>query len=401
MPHLFLIKPDGTTSDITTGHPIKDILDTNECYVIVADEVRKVYLWKGMNSSVRSKFIGAKRSQEIRGQVGLHYAVVPLDEGEEEPEFLRLIGRKGKAVKTKEISKVELNIEELQEKLKKQQLIINELQKQIQEKQKEVRTPLIETDLSNKDRILHLLKSEALTSKEIADKLRLSKQDARTYLLRLKKEDKVKTLEKKGRYYIYTYKPAFSKDRISDKKENFREGVEILSSYVNFEKSFRNEINEKIAKLEAKINVISSKELGTQKQSFYEGFEENLQVLETSRSIDLDATLRNLLDTIPEVNAAILVSTEGKVIASALPHGVNEIRIATMMAGLLSIAEKSVIELKKGEFDQLYVKGSDGYLLVLQAGPNAVLTVSTTKDVRVGLIFLDAKRTCEKIAKLI
>ncbi|MEJ2251933.1 MAG: hypothetical protein P8Y97_20020 [Candidatus Lokiarchaeota archaeon] len=47
------------------------------------------------------------------------------------------------------------------------------------------------------------------------------------------------------------------------------------------------------------------------------------------------------------------------------------------------------------------VKGSDGYLLVLAAGPNAVLTVSTTKDVRLGLIFLDCKRTCEKIAELI
>ena len=380
---MFLINPNKTTSEITTGRSIKDILDTNECYVIVADEVRKIYLWKGMNSSVRSKFIGAKVSQEIRDQIGLHYAVAPLDEGEEEPEFIRLIGRKAKAVKTKEISKVELNIEELQEKLKKQQLIINELQKQIQEKQKEVRTPLIETDLSNKDRILHLLKSEALTSKEIADKLGISKQDARTYLLRLKKKDKIRTLDKKGRYYVYTYKTPIYTEKPHD--------------FVDF----KNEINEKLAKLEAKISGISSKELGTQTQSFYEGFEENLQVLEPSSSIDLDATMKNLLDTIPEVNAAILVSTEGKVIVSALPHGVDEIRIATMMAGLLSIAEKSVIELKKGEFDQLYVKSSNGYLLVIGAGPNAVLAISTTLDVRVGLILLDAKRTCEKIAKLI
>ena len=109
----------------------------------------------------------------------------------------------------------------------------------------------------------------------------------------------------------------------------------------------------------------------------------------------------NLLDTIPNVNAAILVSTEGKIIASALPYGVDDTKIATMMAGLLSIAEKSVMELKKGEFDQLYIKSSNGYLLVIGAGPNAVLAISTALDVRLGLIFLDAKRTCEKIAKLI
>lgn len=100
---VFKILPDGTTTEITTDKPIKDVLETNECYVIVADEVRKVYLWKGITSSVRSKFIGAKRSQEIRGQVGLHYAVLPLDEGEEEPEFIQLIGGKTEAGHAKEI----------------------------------------------------------------------------------------------------------------------------------------------------------------------------------------------------------------------------------------------------------------------------------------------------------
>ena len=91
---VFKINPDGTTSEIVTEGAIKDVLKTGECYVLVADEYRKVYLWKGIESNVRSKFIGAKRSQEIRGQVGLMYAVIPLDEGEEDPDFLKLIGGK-------------------------------------------------------------------------------------------------------------------------------------------------------------------------------------------------------------------------------------------------------------------------------------------------------------------
>ncbi|MHA2280986.1 MAG: roadblock/LC7 domain-containing protein [Promethearchaeota archaeon] len=118
-------------------------------------------------------------------------------------------------------------------------------------------------------------------------------------------------------------------------------------------------------------------------------------------SENLEEILSKLLNAIPEVRAAAIVSAEGLPIASALPQGVDETRIAAMTAALLSLAERAVIEMDKGEFDQLYVKGSEGYLLVLGAGPNAVLTVSTTKDVRLGLIFLDCKRTCEKIAKLI
>ena len=115
----------------------------------------------------------------------------------------------------------------------------------------------------------------------------------------------------------------------------------------------------------------------------------------------LDDILKKLLSAIPEVKAAAIVSAEGLPIASALPQGVDETRIAAMTAALLSLSERAVIEMEKGEFEQLYVRGNEDYLLVLQAGPNAVLTVSTTKDVRLGLIFLDCKRTTEKIAKLI
>ena len=103
IPQVFLINPDGTTTELTSDGPIKDILKTEECYVLIADDIRKMFLWKGVKSSVRSKFIGAKRSQEIRGQVGMHYAVIPLDEGEEDPEFIKLIGGQTEAGIAKEI----------------------------------------------------------------------------------------------------------------------------------------------------------------------------------------------------------------------------------------------------------------------------------------------------------
>jgi hypothetical protein len=111
--------------------------------------------------------------------------------------------------------------------------------------------------------------------------------------------------------------------------------------------------------------------------------------------------LNKLLGAIPEVTSAAIVSAEGLPIASALPQGVDETRIAAMSAALLSLSKKAIIEMSKGDFDQLYIKGSEGYLLVMQAGPNAVLTVSTSKDVGLGLILLDCRRICEKIAKLI
>ncbi len=115
----------------------------------------------------------------------------------------------------------------------------------------------------------------------------------------------------------------------------------------------------------------------------------------------LDDILKQLLAAIPEVKAASIVSVEGLPIASALPQSIDETRIAAMTAALLSLAERAVHEMNKGNFDQLLIKGELGYLLVLAAGMNAVLTVSATPEVRLGLLFLDCKRTCEKIAKII
>jgi len=92
--------------------------------------------------------------------------------------------------------------------------------------------------------------------------------------------------------------------------------------------------------------------------------------------------LKNFISSIPEVSAAFIVSMDGLVLASELPQDDDEDNMATIIASLLSLARRSIIEMKQGEFDQLYIKASDGYLLALQAGPDAVLVVSTTRDVK-------------------
>ncbi|MFX1276424.1 MAG: hypothetical protein ACFFBP_17175 [Promethearchaeota archaeon] len=103
MPQIFKVNPDGTTTELTADGPIKDIMKSEEVYVIVADDIRKIFLWLGSQSNVRSKFVGAKRSQDIRGQVGLHYGSVSVDEGDEDSELIRIMGGKTEAGIAKEI----------------------------------------------------------------------------------------------------------------------------------------------------------------------------------------------------------------------------------------------------------------------------------------------------------
>ncbi len=114
---------------------------------------------------------------------------------------------------------------------------------------------------------------------------------------------------------------------------------------------------------------------------------------------NLDEKLKKLVKTIPEVKAAMIVSTEGFPIAAALSRGTDRIRMAGMTAALISIAERSVKEMAKGKFEQLFIRGKNGYILVLQTGLNTVLIISTTNKVKLRLVIHDIKEKFSEFDK--
>ena len=122
-------------------------------------------------------------------------------------------------------------------------------------------------------------------------------------------------------------------------------------------------------------------------------------MIEGSSPENLQEILKELEADVPEIEASAIVSAEGLPIASALPRDVDEARVAAMTAAILSLGERAASELSKGELEQVMIRGAEGYLISMAVGENAVLTVSATKKVRLGLIFLDMKRTVDKLLK--
>ncbi len=120
-----------------------------------------------------------------------------------------------------------------------------------------------------------------------------------------------------------------------------------------------------------------------------------------SRGDTLEGVLNELQGSIPEIEACAIVSVEGLPIVSALPTDVDEAKVAAMTAAMLTLGEKAAIELGKGELKQVIIEGMNGWLLAIQAGLNACLTVSTTDQAKLGLVFLDMKRAAEKIGQMI
>ena len=111
--------------------------------------------------------------------------------------------------------------------------------------------------------------------------------------------------------------------------------------------------------------------------------------------------LRDLQAGTPDIEASAVVSVDGLIMASSLPTGVDEDRISAMSAAMLSLGERIASELRRGSLERVFIKGSDGIIVLMAVGEEAVLTVLARSEAKLGLIFLDAKRAAEDLRRLL
>ena len=111
--------------------------------------------------------------------------------------------------------------------------------------------------------------------------------------------------------------------------------------------------------------------------------------------------LNDLNSSSSDIEASALISTDGLMIASALPTGIDEDRVGAMSAALLSLGDRAGRELARGSIERVLVHGEKGYVIMSASGTEAVLTVLAKPNTKLGLVFLDIKRAAEALSKLI
>ncbi len=111
--------------------------------------------------------------------------------------------------------------------------------------------------------------------------------------------------------------------------------------------------------------------------------------------------LRNFQGTSPNIEASAVISIDGLSIASLLPSSVEDDIVSAMSAAMISLGSRIASELTRGNIEQVYVRGQNGYVILMAIGEEAVFTVLAGQGAKLGLIFLDMKRTGEEIKKLL
>lgn len=111
--------------------------------------------------------------------------------------------------------------------------------------------------------------------------------------------------------------------------------------------------------------------------------------------------LRDMQAASSDIIASAVVSVDGLTMASALPSDIEEDRVSAMSAALLSLGERIASELDRGELDEIYIRGENGFVLLSAIGQEAVLTALASDGAKLGLIFLEMRRATEDLEKMV
>lgn len=125
------------------------------------------------------------------------------------------------------------------------------------------------------------------------------------------------------------------------------------------------------------------------------------QVPALGRAARLDRALADLLAQAPELEAAAVVSFDGLAMASALPRGMDEDRVAAMSAALLSLGEKAAQGLGRGDLSQVYVEGESGTVFLVSAADEAVLVAVAAAGAKAGLMLFEVRRAAAAIGGIL
>jgi predicted regulator of Ras-like GTPase activity (Roadblock/LC7/MglB family) len=123
--------------------------------------------------------------------------------------------------------------------------------------------------------------------------------------------------------------------------------------------------------------------------------------LADSRYNEMLRHLRALRMNAPDIEEAAVVTVDGLLMVSTFSADYEEQRIAAMSAAMLSLGERIAGELRRGQLDQVFVRGEHGYVLLMSIGEEAVLMALANSRAKLGLIFLEMKRTSNELVHLV
>ncbi len=114
---------------------------------------------------------------------------------------------------------------------------------------------------------------------------------------------------------------------------------------------------------------------------------------------ELDDVLTTLMQ-VGQIKACGIVSKEGLLINSRTPPDVDARIFSALCSTIMGAAEAASGQMTTGTVSQISVKTEKGTIVLIPAGPKAILTVLTEPEAQLGLIFVEMESIAENVNQI-
>lgn len=107
--------------------------------------------------------------------------------------------------------------------------------------------------------------------------------------------------------------------------------------------------------------------------------------------------LRLIRSNVAGVVGSITATSDGLVIAHDVPD-LEPTQVAALVATMQAVALRTTLATGRGQFREVVMRGSEGYLAVYAAGASAAVAVVGSSELNVGMLNFQARRIIDRIA---
>jgi len=116
---------------------------------------------------------------------------------------------------------------------------------------------------------------------------------------------------------------------------------------------------------------------------------------------EIKSILVGFINKSSHIESAAVMTRDGIPLVSCLTGGVDPGTLSAVSASLLSLANKTLSQMTKGKLQQVLIQGDEGFVLLVGVGDNAVLSITSEPDSKLGILLHEAKLSARKIASLL
>ncbi len=136
-------------------------------------------------------------------------------------------------------------------------------------------------------------------------------------------------------------------------------------------------------------------------QEMREKKEETEMAVRKRRSALLAETLADLVSGSTDIEGGALVGIDGLVISANVPMGnLDETMVGAAAATISGLSKRSVDQLKRGDFEQTLIKGSNGYIIVTPVDERSVFVGLTPANVNLGMVFVETREVTAELRNI-